>query len=60
MWNRLWGEWNNLTALNDMWELDWMKMCKFYDDPVNGFVEARETGIYKTPWDRYLESQVSS
>jgi inositol 3-alpha-galactosyltransferase len=60
MWNRLWGEWNNLTVLNDMWELDWMKMCKFYDDPVNGFVEARETGIYKTPWERYLESQVTT
>jgi len=55
MWNRMWGELNNLTQLNDMWDLDWVKMCRYYDSD-NGFVESRKTGIYKTPWERYLES----
>jgi alpha-N-acetylglucosamine transferase len=53
MWNRAWGEWNNLTQLNDMWDLDWMKMCRFFDE--DSFVEARKTGVYKTPWERYME-----
>lgn len=55
MWNRLWGNWNNLTQLNDMWDLDWMTMCRFYDSD-EGFVKARKTGVYKTPWEIYLES----
>jgi inositol 3-alpha-galactosyltransferase len=58
MWNRLWGSWNNLTQLNDMWDLDWMKMCRYYDSN-DGFVEARMTGIYKSPLERYLEYQKS-
>jgi inositol 3-alpha-galactosyltransferase len=59
-WNRLWGQWNNLTELNDQWDLDWMKMCRFYDEEGTGFVEARKTGVYKTPMERYLESQKST
>jgi alpha-N-acetylglucosamine transferase len=58
MWNRLWGSWNNLTALNDMWDLDWMKMCRFYDSA--DFVKARTTGIFETPWERYVKSQNQS
>ncbi|KAH8601342.1 nucleotide-diphospho-sugar transferase [Bisporella sp. PMI_857] len=56
MWSRMWGALTNLTQLNDMWDLDWMKMCRFYDSD-DGFVEARTTGVYKTPWERFLESQ---
>lgn len=55
MWNRLWGSWNNLTHLNDMWDLDWMKMCRFFDS--DDFVKARTTGVYETPLERYLKSQ---
>jgi alpha-N-acetylglucosamine transferase len=55
MWNRLWGSWNNLTQLNDMWDLDWMKMCRFFDS--DDFARARATGVYETPWDRYVKSQ---
>lgn len=55
MWNRLWGSWNNLTHLNDMWDLDWMKMCRFFDS--DEFVQARTTGVYVTPLERYLKSQ---
>ncbi|KAG5972066.1 hypothetical protein E4U55_000943 [Claviceps digitariae] len=55
MWNRLWGSWNNLTHLNDMWDLDWMKMCRFYDS--DDFVRARVTGVYETPLERYLKGQ---
>jgi inositol 3-alpha-galactosyltransferase len=51
MWNRLWGDWTNLTHLNDMWDLDWMTMCRFYDSD-EGYVLARKTGVYKTPWER--------
>jgi inositol 3-alpha-galactosyltransferase len=25
-WNRMWGSVNNLTHLNDKWDLDWMRM----------------------------------
>ncbi|TWU70746.1 hypothetical protein ED733_000449 [Metarhizium rileyi] len=57
MWNRLWGSWNNLTHLNDVWDLDWMKMCRFYDS--DDFVKARATGIYETAWERHLKSQGS-
>lgn len=54
LWNKAWGVWNNLTELTDMWDRDWMNMCRFYDgDP--GFVEARKTGIYKTMWEKFLE-----
>ncbi|KAG5987385.1 hypothetical protein E4U43_005089 [Claviceps pusilla] len=56
MWNRLWGSWNNLTHLNDMWDLDWMKMCRFFDS--DDFVRARVTGVYETPLERYLKGQV--
>ena len=56
LWNKAWGEWNNLTDLTDMWDRDWMNMCRFYDSD-SGFVEARKTGIYKTPWERYLENK---
>lgn len=56
MWNRLWGVSTNLTQLNDMWDLDWMKMCRFYDSD-EGFVIARKTGIYKSSWERYLERE---
>ncbi|KAG5930952.1 hypothetical protein E4U53_002037 [Claviceps sorghi] len=55
MWNRLWGSWNNLTHLNDMWDLDWMKMCRFFDS--DDFVRARVTGVYETPLERYLRGQ---
>jgi inositol 3-alpha-galactosyltransferase len=57
LWNRLWGGWNNLTELNDMWDLDWMKMCRFFDEDFSGFVEARQTGVYQTAWERYQEKQ---
>jgi inositol 3-alpha-galactosyltransferase len=40
MWNRFWGSSTNLTQLNDMWDLDWMKMCRFFDSN-DGFVEGR-------------------
>lgn len=53
MWNRAWGEWTNLTSLNDMWDLDWMNMCRFYDD--EGFELARKSGVFKTAWERYME-----
>ena len=56
LWNKAWGEWNNLTDLTDMWDRDWMNMCRFYDSDW-GFIEARKTGIYKTPWERYLENK---
>ncbi|KAG5916821.1 hypothetical protein E4U42_007506 [Claviceps africana] len=56
MWNRLWGSWNNLTHLNDMWDLDWMKMCRFFDS--DDFVRARVTGVYETPLERYLRGQM--
>ncbi|KAH0592262.1 hypothetical protein MHUMG1_10008 [Metarhizium humberi] len=55
MWNRLWGSWNNLTHLNDMWDLDWMKMCRFFDS--DDFVKARTSGVYETPWERLAKSQ---
>lgn len=55
MWNRFWGSWNNLTHLNDMWDLDWMNMCRFFDS--DEFVKARTTGVYVTPWERYLKAQ---
>jgi inositol 3-alpha-galactosyltransferase len=55
-WNGLWGAWNNLTQLNNRWDLDWMTMCRFYDSD-DGFIEARKTGVYKTPWERYLKSE---
>ena len=50
MWNRFWGTWNKLTHLNDMWDLDWMKMCRFFDSEQ--FVNARTTGVYKAAWER--------
>lgn len=52
MWNRVWGTWNNLTHLNDMWDLDWMHMCRFFDG--GDFVQARMTGVYKSPLENYL------
>jgi inositol 3-alpha-galactosyltransferase len=55
MWNRMWGAVSNLTYLNDMWDLDWMKMCRFFDSD-GGFIEARKTGVYRTPWERYEAS----
>ncbi|KAG6010181.1 hypothetical protein E4U21_007658 [Claviceps maximensis] len=55
MWNRLWGSWNNLTHLNDMWDLDWMKMCRFFDS--HDFVKARVTGVYETALERYVKGQ---
>ena len=55
MWNRFWGSWNNLTHLNDMWDLDWMKMCRFYDS--DDFVEARTTGKYLTTLEKFLMAQ---
>lgn len=58
MWNRMWGSVSNLTHLNDMWDLDWMKMCRFYDSD-EGYIDARKTGIYKTAWERYEMSQKS-
>ncbi|KAG6037125.1 hypothetical protein E4U41_005317 [Claviceps citrina] len=57
MWNRLWGSWNNLTHLNDMWDLDWMRMCRFFDS--DDFVRARMTGVYETPLERYLRGQAT-
>ena len=54
-WNRVWGEWNNLTELNDRWDLDWMTMCRFFDDEA--FVQARKTGIFKSQLERFLEIQ---
>lgn len=60
MWNRAWGQWTNLTELNDMWDLDWMRMCRFYDEPTSGFTEARETGVYKTPWELYMARLAAS
>lgn len=54
-WNRLWGGYMNLSDLNDQWDKDWMSMCRFYDDPINGFVDARKTGVYKSPWELYRE-----
>lgn len=57
MFNQLWGTFNNLTDMNDMWDLGWMQMCRFYDDENSGFVEARKTGVYKTPFERWQESQ---
>ena len=56
MWNRMWGAMTNLTQLNDMWDQDWINMCRYYDSN-NGFIEARKTGVYKTPFERFLESQ---
>lgn len=55
MWNRFWGSWNNLTHLNDVWDLDWMNMCRFYDSVE--FAQARITGVYETPWERHIKSQ---
>lgn len=55
MWNRFWGAWTKLTQLNDMWDLDWMTMCRFYDSDA-GYVVARKTGVYKTPWEVYIEN----
>ncbi|KAG5930836.1 hypothetical protein E4U60_006763 [Claviceps pazoutovae] len=55
MWNRLWGSWNNLTHLNDMWDIDWMKMSRFFDS--DDFVRARVTGVYEAPLERYLKAQ---
>ncbi len=49
MWNRFWGSWNNLVHLNDKWDIDWMKMSRFYDSEQ--FVEARKTGNLKAAWD---------
>lgn len=46
MWNRFWGMWTKLVALNDMWDLDWMTMCRHYDGEE--FVEARKSGHIKT------------
>ncbi|KAK2599092.1 hypothetical protein QQS21_005433 [Conoideocrella luteorostrata] len=57
MWNRLWGSWNNLTHLNDMWDLDWMKMCRFFDS--NEFAKARMTGVYETQWENFLKSSAT-
>jgi hypothetical protein len=57
LWNRAWGGYINATELNDRWDVDWMTMCRFFDDVGSGFEEARKTGILKTPWDRYLEKQ---
>jgi inositol 3-alpha-galactosyltransferase len=59
MWNRMWGSVGNMTDLNVMWDLDWMEMCRFYDSDV-GYIEARKTGIYKTPLERFLELQNST
>jgi hypothetical protein len=41
-----------------MWDLDWMRMCRFFDSD-DGFIEARKTGVYRTPWERYQASQES-
>ncbi|OAA37052.1 Glycosyl transferase, family 8 [Cordyceps fumosorosea ARSEF 2679] len=49
MWSRFWGQWNNLTQLNDMWDLDWMKMSRFYDSAR--FEDARRTGIFRELWE---------
>ena len=55
MWNRFWGGGNNLTQLNDMWDLDWMKMCRFFDSDER-FIEARKTGVFKTALEKFLEN----
>ena len=54
MWNRFWGGWTNLTQLNDMWDLDWMKMCRFFDSEER-YIEARKTGVYQSDLDKFLE-----
>lgn len=57
MWNRFWGNWNNLTELNDRWDISWMNMCRFYDG--EDFVEARETGVYKSLFEKFIEMQAA-
>lgn len=58
MWNRFWGSWNNLTHLNDVWDLDWMKMCRFFDS--DEFLQARTTGVYETPLEKFVKAQAQA
>ena len=53
LWNQAWALGINATELSDRWDLDWMNMCRFYDDEP--FEKARQSGIFKNAWTLYWE-----